>query len=153
MRYAEQNMNSQPEKMQDGPALLARAWQLRNSAHFNGAEKACRTALSLNPQFGQAWHLLGIINHDQGNPVQAVAHLKQAVAVEPGEPLHYNNLGVVLHSMGRFADAETVLVQCFENRSRLLRCPVQPRTGVVFPKRFIQSGPMFSRHYRFYSRQ
>ncbi len=109
MRYAEQNMNSQPEKMQDGPALLARAWQLRNSAHFNGAEKACRTALSLNPQFGQAWHLLGIINHDQGNPVQAVAHLKQAVAVEPGEPMHYNNLGVVLHSMGRFADAETVL--------------------------------------------
>ena len=105
---------SGPEKRADIPVLLSRAWQLRHQSRLPEAEAACHNVLSRIPQHGEALHLLGVLDHDQGRQNMAAEHLRQALAAEPGQRLHYNNLGVVYNAMGRYASAEKVLRKALE---------------------------------------
>lgn len=90
-------------------ALLSNGWHLRGQKRWRQSTEICRTVLAQNPAAGEAWHLLGILSWDQGEYGQAVDHLKQAISVEPNQPLHYNNLGVVLNDMKRHAEARAQL--------------------------------------------
>ena len=102
----------------DGPSTaISAAWRFRSQSRWAEAAEACRTALSLDPACGQAWHLLGLIAHDQGQHDLALKQLKKAVDAEPGQALHYNNLGFVLYSIGRYAEAESFFRQALEIRS------------------------------------
>ncbi len=93
---------------------LAEAWECRSRSLWKQAESLCRSVLSHDPDCGQAWHLLGLLANDQNQKSQAAQYLKQAIAVEPGQPAHYNNLGVVLNSMDRHAEAESYLLKALE---------------------------------------
>lgn len=88
---------------------MKRAWQLRQQSHWMDASALCHSVLSIKPAHGEAWHLLGVLAHDQGDHTLSVEHLKKAISVEPRQPLHYNNLGVVLLSMAQYKDAESYL--------------------------------------------
>jgi protein O-GlcNAc transferase len=110
------SMQMKPRKMQKDhgggyASSLAQAWRLRSQSLWMQAEAICQSVLSRNPACGQAWHVMGLLANDQNQTSQAVKNLKQAIAVEPGEPAHYNNLGVVLNSMHRYAAAESWLVK------------------------------------------
>lgn len=50
-----------------------------------------------------------MISWDQGDHDQAIAHLKQAIQVEPRQPRHYNNLGVFLNLLKHHEAAKTYL--------------------------------------------
>lgn len=90
-------------------AVLAHAWHLRSLKRRRQATALCRTVLAQNPAAGEAWHLLGILSWDQDEYNQAEAYLKQAILVEPNQPLHYNNLGVVLNEMKHHTEARAHL--------------------------------------------
>jgi protein O-GlcNAc transferase len=95
---------------------MAHAWRLRSQSRWREAAEICRFALSSDPACGEAWHLLGLLAHDQHDPGRAVAQLKQAIAVEPRQPLHYNNLGVILNATAQYARAVACLRRALEIR-------------------------------------
>jgi protein O-GlcNAc transferase len=88
---------------------IATAWRLRSQSRRRDAACICRKILSDHPEFGEAWHLLGLLALDHGEHSLAASHLKQAIAVEPDQSLHYNNLGAVLNDMQLYAQAENYL--------------------------------------------
>jgi predicted O-linked N-acetylglucosamine transferase (SPINDLY family) len=90
-------------------AAMTSAWQLRNQSRCEEAAQLCHTVLTINPSCGQAWHLLGLIAHDQADPLQAIEHFKKAISKEPDQSLHYNNLAVILISMALYREAEVLL--------------------------------------------
>jgi len=92
-------------------AVMADAWKLRARNRIEQADKACRAVLAMNPVCGEAMHLLALLAHDQGHHSRAVEQFKAAINVEPHQPLHHSNLGVVLLSMGRYEEAES----CFSD--------------------------------------
>lgn len=98
---------------------IAHGWRLRSLSRWAEAARICRKILSDDPGFGEAWHLLGLLALDQGDHSQAVDHLKQAIAVEPDQALHYNNLGVVLNEAELYARAANYLQQALEIRPDL----------------------------------
>lgn len=95
--------------MSESPSI-SNAWQLRSQCCWAEAEQECRAILAYNPGDGQAWHLLGLLAHDQGQHAIAVEQFEQAITAEPDQPLHYNNLGVVFNSWGHYEKAAA----CFE---------------------------------------
>lgn len=103
------NINEASPETTSISTAISHAWQLRNQSHLDEASAACRSILSIDPTCGQAWHLLGLLAHDQGDHTLAVEHLKKAISVEPDHPIHHNNLGVVLQSMSQYQVAEYYL--------------------------------------------
>jgi protein O-GlcNAc transferase len=89
-----------------------------------------------HPRCGEALHLLALINHQQGHHHRAVERYKQAILIEPQQPLHHNNLGVALMALSKYAvaalsfqhaltlssgyaDAKCNLGLCFYHQNRL----------------------------------
>jgi tetratricopeptide (TPR) repeat protein len=73
------------------------------------AIKSLTTAVRLKPNFteaqvalGQIYNLRGVNLLRQGNPAQAAAALKEAVAQDPKNDAAFNNLGVALGQQGEF---------------------------------------------------
>jgi protein O-GlcNAc transferase len=103
-----------PQSSELASKAIATGWRLRSRSQWVEAARICHKILSGNPGFGEAWHLLGLLALDQGDHSQAVDHLKQAIAVEPDQALHYNNLGVVLNEAGFYTRAADYLQQALE---------------------------------------
>ena len=93
------------------PSLLSAAWQFRSLSQWSAAETICRQALLKEPGSSEALHLLGLLANDQGDPALAVCRFERTIALDPFQPLHYNNLAVVLLSLGRHEDAAAHLVK------------------------------------------
>ena len=106
--------NRAPARGKVSPTAMSVAWRLRSESRWSDAEAACRSALSLDPACGEAWHLLGVIAHDQGQHALAVKQLKHAIEVEPHQALHYNNLGFILYSTGSYSEAESFFRQALK---------------------------------------
>ncbi len=80
------------------------------------AVKSLTTALRLKPNFpqarvslGQMYNLQGLNQLRQGNPGQAEAFLKEAVAQDPKNDAAYNNLGVALGQQGQYTQSLAAL--------------------------------------------
>ncbi len=108
------NRMIQPGHKRPTSSTVAHAFQLRGQGHLKNAENMCHEILSLDPDCGQAWHLLGLLAIDQKRRSQAVRYLEQAITVEPRQPIHYGNLGLVLNAMHLFAQAESCLSKALE---------------------------------------
>lgn len=108
------NENSSHRGTKTISTSMTQAWQLRNQSRWEDASAICHSVLSMDSIHGEAWHLLGVLAYDQGDPSLAVEHLKEAISVEPRQPLHHNNLGVVLQSMAQYEDAEYYLRNALE---------------------------------------
>jgi Flp pilus assembly protein TadD len=82
------------------------------------AVKSLMTAVRLKPNFpearvnlGQIYNQQGLNLLRQGNPTQAAAVLKEAVAQDPKNDAAFNNLGVALGQQGQFTRSLSALKQ------------------------------------------
>jgi len=75
------------------------------AGHLEPAVEICRRILGVEPQHGDALHLLGLIAHHRGQHVVAAGYLQRAVASCPGDAECHSNLGIVLQGLGRQDDA------------------------------------------------
>jgi protein O-GlcNAc transferase len=103
-----------PHRLDVQSPSLSAGWQFFSRGHLKKATDVCRSVLTSVPRCGEAWHLLGLLAHAQGDPCRAVAHLKQAIAVAPLQPGLYNNLGFILNSMGRYNRAQSCFTTALE---------------------------------------
>lgn len=74
------------------------------------AESLFMREIERDPTNASVMHQLGVLAHQRGDGVEAVAFLRRAVAAAPGNDLFANNLGVLLEQQGDLIEA----LACYE---------------------------------------
>lgn len=86
-------------------ALFQQAVAAHRAGRLDAAAAGYRQVLAANESQADAWHLLGLIQLQQGRPGDAEQPIRRALAL--GErPAFWANLGNVLKDTGRAADAQ-----------------------------------------------
>jgi Flp pilus assembly protein TadD len=80
---------------------LQTALEHHNAGRLREAEAIYRQTLALYPEHPQALHLLGLVMHQQSQPLSALELIRRAIAANPQDAFYHCNLGVVLAELGR----------------------------------------------------
>ncbi len=84
---------------------LARAYELTQKGKHKKAERLCRRLLRQNPTDAPATHLLGLINKNAGNDVDAERFLRMSLQLDSRIAEYHSNLANLLRQLGRFDEA------------------------------------------------
>ncbi|CAO3356915.1 tetratricopeptide repeat protein [Azospirillum palustre] len=89
---------------------------LRHHQHgaLDAAEPLYRRVLHAEPLHADALHLLGVLNHQRNDNLQAVDLIAKAVDLAPGVADYHANLGIVLQRLDRLAEAEAAQRRALE---------------------------------------
>jgi Flp pilus assembly protein TadD len=85
--------------------MLAQAKAYHAAGHLREAERSYRTVLEADSGNVEALYLLAVVHHALGQPMDALASLKQAVRLKPDFAEAHNALGVVLKEANRVDEA------------------------------------------------
>jgi predicted O-linked N-acetylglucosamine transferase (SPINDLY family) len=85
--------------------LLDGALERHRAGALDEAERLYRAILDRDPGCADAWHLLGLIEHQRGRPSEAVARIERAVSLSPRFAAAWSNLGRALRAEGRQEEA------------------------------------------------
>ena len=86
-------------------ALLEEGMVHHRDGRPAAAERCYREALRIDPEHGEALHLLGLLAGQGGHLQAAVELLRHAVQRTPGNAGLHNNLGEMLRQLGRLREA------------------------------------------------
>jgi predicted TPR repeat methyltransferase len=86
-------------------ALLSRAASLHQSGQFELAEPLYRQLLAIQPDNGDALHLLGVLRYQQRDPAAAVPLIEAALKIIPANIHAHTGLGLALLRLGRVEEA------------------------------------------------
>src|SRR6266699_1835836 len=78
-----------------------------SSGRFADAEQLSRQILSIYPDHAHSIHLIGLLEHHQGNPEIALKRIGEAIALNDRVPEFHHNFGNVLREAGRLEEALT----------------------------------------------
>lgn len=85
---------------------LAAAIALHQQGQLEQASQAYGAILASDSANAAAHHYLGLLEHQSGNPMAALPHLRTAVQSEAAEPFYWVNLGNLLKDLQRPQEAE-----------------------------------------------
>ena len=88
----------------NGP--LAAAIALHQQGQLDQAHQGYGAILASDSGNAAAHHYLGLLEHQRGNPMAALPHLRTAVQSEAAEPFYWVNLGNLLKDLQRPQEAE-----------------------------------------------
>ena len=86
------------------------ALKLHQSRQLDQAERIYREILAADPNFADAWHLLGLIELQTGRHDAAQQKIERAISLRPWF-VFYNNLASLRGSLGRLSEAEAAFRQ------------------------------------------
>ena len=89
----------------NGP--LAAAIALHQQGQLDQARQGYGAILASDSGNAAAHHYLGMLEHQRGNPMAALPHLRTAVQSEAAEPFYWVNLGNLLKDLQRPQEAES----------------------------------------------
>ena len=69
------------------------------------AIESYREAISINPNFAEAYYNMGNVLHEQNKLLEAVSSLKKAVSIKPNYSEAFNNMGNALQDLGKLEEA------------------------------------------------
>ncbi|PPR19907.1 MAG: Beta-barrel assembly-enhancing protease [Alphaproteobacteria bacterium MarineAlpha10_Bin2] len=84
---------------------LARALEHHAAGRLPQAESIYQQILQTDPRQPVAWHLLGVIAHQEGKNDVAVDLITKSLAIKPDFAEAHSNLGKVLKDLGKFDEA------------------------------------------------
>ncbi len=87
------------------PEALAIAIQHHQAGRLQAAEQIYRQILAVEPNHGDAIHLLGLIAHQVGKHEVAVEYIRRAIGLKENVPAFHSNLGNVLKEQGKLDEA------------------------------------------------
>ncbi|MBF0587519.1 MAG: tetratricopeptide repeat protein [Magnetococcales bacterium] len=90
---------------------LQRAIEHHEAGHLTDAEALYRQLLTTHPQHAMAWHRLGLLALQVGQPQQASQFIGESLRLEPNDVAALCNMGHALASFGEFDTAITHLQQ------------------------------------------
>ncbi|MEP1080014.1 TIGR03032 family protein [Leptolyngbya sp. PL-A3] len=108
-------------------SLLTQAAQLGQTGQPVAAATLCQQVLQQYPDSAQAWHLLGLSVLQQGQPQNALNHIKQAIALDPSIPIFHTHAGVAHCSLGELEQGIT----CYQNALALQPQAVEARYNLA----------------------
>ena len=97
------------------PEALAIAIQHHQAGRFQAAEQIYRQILKVQPNHAEAWHLLGFIAYQVGNPAVAVEYIEHAITLNESRADFHHNLGDAYRGLGKMANA----VSCYRRALQL----------------------------------
>lgn len=81
------------------------------AGRHNEAAQICQQIVAIQPDFADAWHLLGVIALQTGQLEGAIHSLERAVRANPADAEAFSNLGIARKSVGQWDDA----IECFRS--------------------------------------
>ena len=87
--------------------IVAQIASSYSKGDFREAERLCRQLLKSDNADAQALHLLAQVVNQQGRYAEAIGVMEKLLALDPMQPSFYNDYGVMLASLDRWAEAET----------------------------------------------
>lgn len=93
--------------------LFASALTHHRAGNLAQAEQLYRQLLTADPHHPDAWHLLGVIEHQSGRHETGLEHIGWAISLRQ-DAAFYGNQGVILAALGRLPEAETSYRQALE---------------------------------------
>jgi len=81
--------------------LLAQANSYQQMGRLREAVAVCRQLLALEPGAFGAWHMLGVLDYQQGRIEAAANDFLRAVQLNPSFAEAHNNLGIALQVLNR----------------------------------------------------
>ena len=88
-----------------------KAFAAHGAGHLSEAETGYRAVLATEPKHADAWHLLGMLQHQRGQSREGADSINQALRIAGPQASYLTNLGVVLLTLGRINDAAAALQQ------------------------------------------
>tara|TARA_Y100000310_G_scaffold303059_1_gene341035 strand:+ start:1791 stop:3146 length:1356 start_codon:yes stop_codon:yes gene_type:complete len=73
---------------------------------LSGAGEIYEGVLALEPGNADAWHLLGVVDHQFGRRKEAIEKITKAIELNPRVGMYYCNLGMVYDSLGNIEFAK-----------------------------------------------
>ena len=99
-------MGNKKSACQINPAqVLAEGLHNYHADNFDQAAKNCREVLQEHPRNAEAMNLLGAVFIATKQYDSAVRLIKQAIAIDPGNPAFYSNAGAALQKLNRPEEA------------------------------------------------
>lgn len=95
-------------------SLLRQAVQHHQSGELSQAEDLYRQVLGVAPEEPNAWHLLGLVRLQLGDPAAATALIEQALDLGHETAVFRNSLGLALQQAGRLEEARAALERAVE---------------------------------------
>jgi predicted O-linked N-acetylglucosamine transferase (SPINDLY family) len=98
-------------KSDDIAGLFTRATVYHRLGQLAEAEVGYKKVLKKRPNHFDAWHLLGVCEHQNGNSISALRSLKRALLIDPQSVAARCQLGIVLAGLQRHDEA----LACFDD--------------------------------------
>jgi tetratricopeptide (TPR) repeat protein len=91
--------------MDPAELLLDKGLEHHQAGRLDEAERLYRDALRVNPVHPDGLHLLGLVQHQQGQHEAAIDNICRAVGLKPGSAVFWANLSAVYRALKRQAEA------------------------------------------------
>src|SRR5262245_29367445 len=91
--------------------MFALARHQHQSGNLREAEELYYQILQSEPRHADALHLMGVLAYQKGRHEEAIASIRQAIALVPNVPGFYCNLGLVYQSQNKIAEA----AECYQH--------------------------------------
>jgi len=86
-------------------ALIAAGVAAHRSGELSRARLHYLEALQRDPSCADAWHLIGVIVQQMGDPQASIQFIARAIDLCPGQAMYYANLATALHALKRMDEA------------------------------------------------
>ena len=133
------------------PNCLAEAIKLHEIGELSQAADFYRSTLESYPYNADAWHLLGVLAHQQDDNDLALKLINTAIGIQPNTADFYNNLGRVYSALGDDEMVEIqyrqalklnpVHVKALNNLAGLLRARGELSDAVDWARRAVSADP------------
>jgi Flp pilus assembly protein TadD len=133
------------------PNRLAEAIKLHEIGELSQAADFYRSTLESYPYNADAWHLLGVLAHQQDDNDLALKLINTAIGIQPNTADFYNNLGRVYSALGDDEMVEIqyrqalklnpVHVKALNNLAGLLRARGELSDAVDWARRAVSADP------------
>ncbi len=82
--------------------VLAAAIEMHRAGKLAAALPLYQAVLAQEQENADAWHLLGVLQHQQGDQAKAIELISRAVALRPGAFAFHANLAEAYRAQGQF---------------------------------------------------
>lgn len=101
--------------MPTGSETFADAVTHHQAGDFRRAGQTYQEILRVDPQHADAWHLSGVVAHQEGNHLLALDRIRRAIELKPHAVSYHSNLGAVYKALGNLDEA----VHCYQRALQL----------------------------------
>ncbi len=117
--------------------LLNRASMMTNKGPQDPAamRKELETAVTLDPQYADAWNLLAYVDTVEGESEKAIEHMKRAVELSPQNELYAANLSLYLMNANQWDEAEPILKRLLHSDNKDLAASARINLAQVAAER------------------